>query len=367
MDNEQTQYQLVTIEEMRELAKSEEYKIPEEELEFHGGDSPEGEYNWYVKWYKPNLLKDHLIVEECVEKSWINWKFTTNVFDPRTIAYMKYLWYHPLVWVPISDELTKGRIIAGRVAEERFVQRDSDLVDGTPIGLANGFEMLDWFAEKLPIADGSEPLAAFDYKFSTLDIIQWYYLTRNANEMYSATWGEDGRFDPSLLIPFDQRNFLFNLEIIANRHGGARAAEIVRLLRKDWNRITAMKFFDIGKSTPEQIEEFRAGLFEGMDYYLEQWDAETPHEEGPKVKAEPFEFITDQCRKEGKVEAVEAELRAAAKGTAVAMWKTIRTNEALGYLSTKDVAASKIYKALTAYFGDLPYNERNFRDARNKR
>ena len=117
----------------------------------------------------------------------------------------------------------------------------------------------------------------------------------------------------------------------------------------------------------KDIVEFEDLLFNGFDDLLEEWDAETPQEATSNTKPAVFEFITEQCRKEGKVESVETELRAACKGTAVGMWKTIRTNEALGYLSTKDVAASKIYKALCDYFGELPYNERNFRDARNKR
>lgn len=358
---------LLTIDEMRELAKSETYRVPEEQMALIGGDKPEEKYTWSIRWDKPNLLRDHLLVEECVNNYWINWKFTTSVYDPRTIAYMIYLWHHPLVWVPISKELTKERIIVGRVAEERFVKRDRDFVDGTPLGIGTNFSMLDWFAEKLPMADGSEPIFPFDYEFSSLDIIQWYYLTRNASEMYSAARKEKGKFDPSLLVPFDLRRFLFNMEIIAGRKGGAKAAQIVRLLRKDWKRITTMKFFDIGKMPAEQIEEFRMGLFEGMDYYLEQWEAETPQNSQDNAKPATFEFITELCRKEGKVETVEAELRAASKGTAHAMWKTIRINEALEYLSTQDVSAAKIYKALTAYFGELPYNERNFRDARNKR
>jgi len=283
MKSEQKQYQLVSIEEMYELAKTEEYRIPESILKFDGENDPNGECTWHIRWNQPDLLKDHLLVEECVNKFFINWKYTTNVYDPRTIAYMKYLWYHPLVWVPLSEEMKSGRIITGRVAEERFVKRDSELVEGTPLEVGADFEMLDWFAEKLPIVDGTEPIF-IDYKFSTLDIIQWYYITRNDIEMLNATWGEDGRFDPSLLIPFDQRIFLSNLQTIAHRHGGAKSAQIVRLFRKDWKRITTMKFFDIGKLTPEQVEEFRAGLFEGMDYYLEQWDAETPKEETPKIE-----------------------------------------------------------------------------------
>ena len=79
-----------------------------------------------------------------------------------------------------------------------------------------------------------------------------------------------------------------------------------------------------------------------------------------------FSLLTEQCRKENKVSAVEAELRAACKGTAVELWRVIRTNEALGYLSAESLSTAKVYRAFTDYFGALPYTERNFRDARDK-
>ena len=79
-----------------------------------------------------------------------------------------------------------------------------------------------------------------------------------------------------------------------------------------------------------------------------------------------FALLTDLCRKENKVQTVEAELRAACKGKAVELWRTIRTNEALGYLSALRLSTAKVYRAFTDFFGDLPYTERNFRDARDK-
>ena len=87
---------------------------------------------------------------------------------------------------------------------------------------------------------------------------------------------------------------------------------------------------------------------------------------GAGVKAEGrFGLLTAQCIQEGKAEAVEAELRSAAKGSAAKLVAAIRTNEALGYLDTKNMSSQALYDALNAYFG-LRYSVRNFTMARNK-
>lgn len=71
-----------------------------------------------------------------------------------------------------------------------------------------------------------------------------------------------------------------------------------------------------------------------------------------------FCLLTDQCRKEGKTEIVEAELRSACV-SAPKLIKAIRTNEALGYLDTKNMSSQALYNALNDYFG-LKYTVRNF-------
>ena len=87
---------------------------------------------------------------------------------------------------------------------------------------------------------------------------------------------------------------------------------------------------------------------------------------GAGVKAEGrFALLTAQCIQEGKAEAVEAELRSAANGSAAKLVAAIRTNEALGYLDTKNMSSQALYDALNAYFG-LRYSVRNFTMARNK-
>ena len=83
------------------------------------------------------------------------------------------------------------------------------------------------------------------------------------------------------------------------------------------------------------------------------------------VEEQHFSLLTAQCIKEGKAQKVEDELRSAAKGSAQKLIKCIRTNEALGYLDTKNMSSQALYDALNAYFG-LKYSVRNFTIARNK-
>ncbi len=80
-----------------------------------------------------------------------------------------------------------------------------------------------------------------------------------------------------------------------------------------------------------------------------------------------FPLITDQCRKENKMAEVDAQLKAACQGTAIELWRVIRLNEALGYMSVRHLNTRTVYNAIQDYFGPLPYTERNFRDARNKK
>jgi riboflavin biosynthesis pyrimidine reductase len=103
-----------------------------------------------------------------------------------------------------------------------------------------------------------------------------------------------------------------------------------------------------------------------MDRSLRIWESE-PVAEVIKPSDARFSLLTDECYEEGKANKVISELRTACKGTAVGLWKVIRTNEALDYLGTRGMQTSKIYRAIADYFGELPYSERNFRDARDKK
>ena len=63
--------------------------------------------------------------------------------------------------------------------------------------------------------------------------------------------------------------------------------------------------------------------------------------------------ITDEARKNDKAKAVEEELRCACI-SAPKLIKAIRTNEALGYLSTKHLSSIELYNLLHEHF-NLPF------------
>ncbi len=135
------------------------------------------------------------------------------------------------------------------------------------------------------------------------------------------------------------------------------------------------------------INQNNGPIYEGCNVTINNGKVETvsPKNERPAASAEDvqdvqsapiacsekeqaqarFGLLTAQCIQEGKAEAVEAELRSAANGSAAKLIAAIRTNEALGYLDTKNMSSQALYDALNAYFG-LKYSVRNFTMARNK-
>ena len=135
------------------------------------------------------------------------------------------------------------------------------------------------------------------------------------------------------------------------------------------------------------INHHNGPIYEGCNVTINNGKAETvsPNTERPAASSEDvqdvqsapiacsqkeqaqarFALLTAQCIQEGKAEAVEAELRSAANGSAAKLVAAIRTNEALGYLDTKNMSSQALYDALNAYFG-LRYSVRNFTMARNK-
>lgn len=295
----------------------------------------------------------------------IDWRHTTHAYDFRMIAYMRYLWYNPLVWVPIPDEFTNTKIIAGRVAEERYVNRDDDLERWTPIAYNFSDEMLRWFVEKMPKWDGSEWMDVLEANYVIPDICLWYYLTTDDSSLRISIMRGDA-FDISLLQLFAPHAFLYNMRQIAESYGGGKAAEIVRLFRKDWKRIVALKLFDINKLTPEQVEKFRACLFEGMDYYLEQWESERPEDGEKTTEAEVSvcRYIDKDKLAETGIHTLEEftkMLRQACEQDAKSLGEFLRKYYKLGYLDFHGEGKKKIYEHLKACFpGAIKYSYPNF-------
>lgn len=356
----------VTIEELQELLKEKAYQTKWDDfiLSLKGDDNdarmstPKG-FGLFPLW-----VSSHLLVQTCMQDpDAYDWSKITEMYNISRIAEILYIWVNPYVWQPQTERPISDSIIMGKVATMQF--------DAGNAGLPAHNWLTKMLRERILYFADRKPCALYDLELKDegkilKGMLLWNMIVTDARKYFHTFLKDDSTKSDGHIEYFKPEAFRENLQFIAEERSPQVAAEILRSLRKDWKAIVTWKCFNIDHLTPEQIEAFRACLFEGMDYYLEQWDAASSEQLDSAGKSSVFEFITDQCYKEGKVEAIEAEMRAACKGTAVAMWKTIRTNEALGYLSTKDVSASKIYKALTNHFGKLPYNERNFRDARNK-
>lgn len=93
----------------------------------------------------------------------------------------------------------------------------------------------------------------------------------------------------------------------------------------------------------------------------------TPVENKPEQKSEYFPYLTKKCIEQKRVDTVEAEIQAARKGTAEDMWRTLWNNENMGYIEVEYIDATTLFRDIEKWYGKLPYKERNFREARNKR
>jgi len=89
---------------------------------------------------------------------------------------------------------------------------------------------------------------------------------------------------------------------------------------------------------------------------------EQPTEQGAEKAF--FCRITEEAIRTGKAQQVENELGSAAV-SAPKLVKAIRTNEALGYMDTKNLKSTELFNMLNEHFG-LTFKYRQFADARNK-
>lgn len=358
-------YPFVTMEEMEDLAKTEPYKPHDESIQLSLNKENGLYYTriFTVPWLS-NALVNHLMVEKCMQQpDKIDWAKTTNYYDYSIIADIMRGWLKPLIWQPVTPDIAMSYIIVGKVAYPKLhvLRYKSKLIDNWMWDMI--YEKVLFFADHRPTY--SEDVLSGSNRHMK-DMLAWDFLMVDPLPFLHDARQPD-YINEHKLIYFSPEAFRNQLLHIVEQRGEKVAAELVKLFREDWQSIVSWKLFNIDMLSTEQVEEFRACLFEGMEADLRKWETEMVSPQKSEGRTSCFPLLTDQCRKEGKLEAVEAELRAACKSPAPALWKTIHTNEALGYLPTRDWAASKIYRTFADYFGELPYNERNFRDARNKK
>ena len=355
----------VTIEELQELLKDKAYQTGFDEYILGLKSEERNPLDITPKEFRlsPYWIASHLLVQTCMKDiNAYDWAKITDVYNILRIAEIAFIACRPFVWQSL-EERSPNTIIQGRMATMQF---------------HSGGVSLTWLDkmvnERVLLLADKQPGAAVDTEIKgegkvLKGMLLWNLLVTDGRNFIKQSLVEkvpEGA-DTSIKY-FSPESFRENIQYIAEERGPQVAAELLRALRKDWSGIVAWKCFCIDKLTPEQVEKFRTCLFEGMDYYLEQWDAEKAAEQETNDKPTCFPLITEQCRKEKKVASVEAEIRAACHGTAVGLWKILRTNAALGYIQPLEPwNAADLYRAISDYFGPLPFKERNFREARNKR
>ena len=277
----------VTIDEMKKLLRSrikngQIYELHELEFDKQSGLY----YTNYFSW-GDNLLQLHLLAEQCIINiKMIDWLRTTDSYDTDTMQRILDLMQNPLVWIDdIPDELETKFIVTGRVAtekssEERYIMSPCNDLFFDWIAARR-----EWFANKLPKAMDIPTYSGYNVpkdmivwdRLLTDPIKKWHSLHLNPDKKYilgNAIW-------PYCSPLYIRRE----INSIYDHFGAQKAAQIVRLLREDWQDIKVLKLFGIDELTPEQIEEFRQCIFEGMDRSLRAWDDETPKAETPKEES----------------------------------------------------------------------------------
>lgn len=274
----------VTLDELKELIKDNAYKTEKDQtfLYFRKDQKTGLTYVDIQSAIRPTWLSSHILVNTCMnDPDAYDWRYITAGYDYYNIADIAYIWTHPYTWIPKDDNRLYGCLVSGKVATMKF---DRGRVDKF---------LFDWFtkmlqervlylADKMPVAldevDGG-------HRGSILrGMLMWDLITTDGKNFLKQFLKEDAEFDEEPDF-FHVETFRDSIIFISQERGGKVAADLVRRLRKDWKAIVTWKCFGMDKISPEQIEDFRACLFEGMDYYLEQWDAEAPKEETPKQEA----------------------------------------------------------------------------------
>ena len=345
--------QYVTLEEMEELFAKEASKF-ELDLPIQ---LPEGRKLVPVPSMMGSLLERHLYAERLLQRDYREVDWSNECPLPALISEFAKIWMHPLVWQDASKY--KDLVIDGRVATEEY--------DDERLYEIN--EIVNYIYEQDILAYSDEPV---DYEEDLPEI----GFPKGMHDWSPLTWDVKSNLDEILAGNAHNENeaegkyydfvrYRYNLNIIAKHRGGKRAAELLKMLQNEWSQIKLWKTGFEGMEEKD-ILEFERMLFHGFDDLMTEWEGEVQEEE-VVTEGKRFSLLTDECRAEKKEAKVISELRAACKGTAPALWKVIRENEALGYLGTRGMQTSKIYRAIVDFFGELPYTERNFRDARDKK
>ena len=262
----------LTIDELKEFAKKEQYKPRNADiLEFQKNEENGLLYTQAI--YTPwgNDLISHLLMEICIQDlDKYDWPLMTDYYDYRRIADYIMIWLTPYTWLEEKDSGIYGYLIEGRLAAAEYDKfRRDDVYKWAKKMLEDRTTFLGGYF----ISRNEDSI--FEEGRALKGMNLWSLLTTNPYKYIQFVF-ENGRHpveeeEEGKISYFDPDYFHGNMEKIADEFGPEKATKVVKDLRKDWKHIVCFKLFNIDKISDQQVEDFRKFLFEGMDYYLEQW------------------------------------------------------------------------------------------------
>lgn len=248
-------------------------------------------------------LYSHMIVEQCIEKfEQIDWPRTTGGYDDVVLEKMEEVYQNPLVWLEeVPSEISDKYIVEGRIAVAKSSEIRNTCMNESHIFLNMLLEdRIIWFANELPMSN--HPFLTWQrQEQAPEDFILWDYITTDPwdmrfirlDEKYEIKKGKKKKPWREYHPYFDVGTFNKNLNLIAEKCGGKRAAEIVLLLREDWDEIVERKLFGMKTMTDEEIEKFRAYLFEGIEQEIRKWTTGTTRRKKPSLVPQKLTILPD--------------------------------------------------------------------------
>ena len=365
MKSEQTQYQLVTIEEMKELAKSEAYKVPEEvyPLELLKDAETGRLYTDFFVDFQEEIIRSHIMVELLSQAFYdVDWTYVTNNYDPHIIARICGLYRYPLRWIPVPEDWKDKFIVSGKICAERYEESREDENIASLVSYLAPEERAISFAENLPSGRVGESTSfmlnqpihdwpAFLANLSALD-----NCPPNPNDPYF--------MDESYPI-FERKTFIDNWSIVCKYCGKKKGLEIIRLLRDEWKYITKLHLFGY-EEEDDLAKDFEHFLFEELDFYIESWKNETEEKSEIQDSQVPQDYSSCIFTKQAKINKKQAEIIEALKKSmegapdkARVLVKEIRYWQEEGDLD-RYYNASIFYKEIHKFIS-LPFSYDGFR------
>ena len=329
----ETNSKRLTLEEMYDIFMQDKYK---DFREHYGLDvKPNSTYGRQVPtlhvWGHRQLplIYRHIVAEQLLREDYqnVHWE-SYGVTENNVLLELVQLWLNPLTWAdPLELE---NYVVDGRVAYEVFDEnRRYEQVDETWQYIET--RRILAFADNPPVFKGD---VAGNGMVKGMHF--WTQLTFDHSAPLIKIMGGD-RLDyeemRSTIKPYAAAALRSRLGFIAKERGGARAAELLRMLQSEWSQIKLWKT-EFSGMTENEINEFESILMHGYDELLTEWESGVSDEFSTEKPNSPLFAVSDKMT----YEMCEKELIRiinGAKNKAVAC-KEILRSAAVGYFLLSD-------------------------------